>query len=741
MKENFARTSLLTIFAYLVIKSCYGFQKIAWGTGNWWGEYSLKWGILFAMYILFGTFIVILAGFALWRSKKMQYIFEKIIAFRERLGAFRWLFVLLVFILPILFLQYTHWGLVFRDFYIRIIMWCLIVFWLAFFIKKGDALLGWTELLVAILLTSSGFMIAVALINVTNYPFSLGWSEGNRMWDYSIMFGRSLYNYPADKPIYALIDVGRQFVGGLPFLIPGLTIEMERFWIASTVVIPYLLLGLAAFRSTRKNLKIWLVTTLWVLIFLKQGPIHPPLILCAMVTVLLWRSPLWFALPLIAMTGYVAEQSRFTWVFAPGLWIGMLELAGAALHDKKLNINSWIRAISLGFVGMAGGLYGQKFVGLLTGNSNLSTATPLETGVSLATSPTQLLLWYRLLPNETYSIGVLVGLLIATLPLIVILFYLISAKKWTPNIWQSLAVIAPLLAFLGVGLYISTKIGGGGDLHNMDMFLIGLVFTAVIAWQKGGGGWITVDQNIEVSPVWVKLTLVLLLALPGFQYLPQMRSFSPVEEIRSLVTLTDSDEKSLELRPSRELTEDALKTIREEIALAQSQNGEVLFMDQRQLLTFGYIKNVPFIPEYEKKMLMEQSLNSNAEYFQEFYDDLAKHRFALIISDPLRNPIKDSSYQFGEENNAWVKWVSNPVLCYYDQKIILKEVGVQLLVPKTGPGGLLCTIAIRKLPVKINYFVLRLMRHFMPESVARFLLKRRWIIRPGSGVKRSVCGG
>ncbi len=686
MKENFPKISLLTILAYLVIKSCYGFQKIAWGTGNWWGEYSLKWGIIFAIYILFGIFLVILAGFALWRREKMQYIFEKIIAFREQLGVFRWLFALLVFILPILFLQYTHWGLVFRDIYIRIVMWCLTVFWLAFFIKKGNALLGWTELLVAILLTSSGFMIAVAFINVTNYPFSMGWSEGNRMWDYSIMFGRSLYNYPTDKPIYALIDVGRQFVGGLPFLIPGLTIEMERFWISSTVVIPYLLLGLAAFRSTRKNLKIWLITTLWVLIFLKQGPIHPPLILCAVATVLLWRSPLWLALPLIAVTGYIAEQSRFTWVFAPGLWIGMLELAGAALQDKKLNINSWIRAISLGLVGMAGGLYGQKIVGLLTGNPNLSTTTPLETGVSMVSSPTQQLLWYRLLPNETYNIGVLAGLLIATLPLIVILFYLISSKKWTPNIWQSLAVIAPLLAFLGVGLYISTKIGGGGDLHNMDMFLIALVFTAVIAWQKGGGEWLTTDHNIEVSPIWVKLALVLLLALPGFQYLPQMRSFSPVEEISALVTLTDTlNEKSLDLRPSRELTEDALKTIREEIALAQSQNGAVLFMDQRQLLTFGYIKNVPFIPEYEKKMLMEQSLNSNAEYFQDFYDDLAKHRFALIISDPLRNPIKDSSFQFGEENNAWVKWVSNPVLCYYDQKITLKEVGVQLLVPKSEP--------------------------------------------------------
>ena len=686
MKRHTSRFLLLILIIFLVIKSCLGFQKISLGTGTLFGGYSIKWGAVFLVYIAVCIFLVFLSITALWKSERLQPILEKMIVFRERLGAFRWLFALLVFISPIWFLQYTQWGLVFRDIFIRIVIWCLTVFWLAFFIKKGNILLGWTELLVAILLTSSGFMTAVAFINVTNYPFSLGWSEGNRMWDYSIMFGRSLYNYPADKPIYALIDVGRQFVGGLAFLIPGLTIEMERFWIALTVVIPYLLLGLAAFRSTRNNLKIWFITALWVLIFLKQGPIHPPLILCAVATALLWRSPLWLALPLIAVTGYAADQSRYTWAFAPGIWIGMLELAGAALQDKKLNINSWIRAISLGLVGMAGGLYGQKIVGLLSGSSNVSTATPLDTGVSMVSSPTQLLLWYRLLPNETYSIGVLAGLLIATLPLIVILVYLVSAKKWTPNIWQSLAVIAPLLAFLGVGLVISTKIGGGGDLHNMDMFLIGLVFTAVIAWQKGGGEWLTTDHNIEVSPVWVKLTLVLFLALPGFQYLPQMRSFNPVKEIGSLITLTDTpNEKSLDLRPSRELTDDALKTIREEIALAQSQNGAVLFMDQRQLLTFGYIKNVPFIPEYEKKMLMEQSLSSNAEYFQGFYNDLANRRFALIVSDPLRNPIKDSSFQFGEENNAWVKWVSNPVLCYYDQKIILKEVGVQLLVPKSEP--------------------------------------------------------
>jgi hypothetical protein len=111
----------------------------------------------------------------------------------------------------------------------------------------------------------------------------------------------------------------------------------------------------------------------------------------------------------------------------------------------------------------------------------------------------------------------------------------------------------------------------------------------------------------------------------------------------------------------------------------------VLFIDQRQLLTFGYIKNVPFIPEYEKKILMQYALSADENYFLNFYDDLAKQRFALIISDPLYIPVKDSSFEFGEENNAWVKWVSAPLLCYYDQKITLKEVKVQLLVPKSGP--------------------------------------------------------
>jgi len=684
MKEKFVKLTFFVAFIYFVIKSCIGFHKIAWGTGAWLGEYSLKWGIIFFAYVLLCLVVVILADLVMWHREKTQPLFEKLIEFRERLGGARWLLAMLVFTLPIWFLQYTHWGLVFRDTYIRFVIWCLVVFLFAFLVKKGNVIFEWTELFIAILFTSSSFIIAVAFIKVTDYPFSLGWSEGNRMWDYSIMFGRRLYDYPADQNIEVLLDMGRQFVGGFPFLIPGITIKMERFWIALTIVIPYFLLGLAAFRFTRSNLKIWLITTLWVLTFLKQGPIHPPLILCAAATVLLWRGSLWFALPLIALTGYIAEESRFTWIFAPGLWIGMLELAGAALHNKKLNVNSWIRAILLGLVGMAGGQYGQKIAGWLAGDYSVTIATTVGGAVSMVSAPPEPLLWYRLLPNATYGTGILVALLIAVLPLIGVLSYLVYARKWTPNIWQSMAVIAPLAAFLGLGLIVSTKIGGGGDLHNMDMFLISLVFTAVIAWQKGGGEWL--KNDINSSPIWVKLAFVLLLALPGLQNLQELRTFNPVKDRTSLLTLTDAPrDETFDLYPSRELTDNAIKTIAEEVAIARSQNGEVLFIDQRQLLTFGYIKNVPFIPEYEKKILMNQALNSNVDYFKIFHNDLAKHRFALIISEPLRVPIKDSSFQFGEENNAWVKWISGPVLCYYDQKIVLHEVGVQLLVPRSEP--------------------------------------------------------
>ena len=92
------------------------------------------------------------------------------------------------------------------------------------------------------------------------------------------------------------------------------------------------------------------------------------------------------------------------------------------------------------------------------------------------------------------------------------------------------------------------------------------------------------------------------------------------------------------------------------------------------------------VPNYEKKAMMDKALSSDEAYFEPFFRDLAAHRFSLIVSDPLRSPIKDSDYQFGEENNAWVQWISEPVLCYYEPAVTKPEFRLQLLVPKQVPS-------------------------------------------------------
>jgi hypothetical protein len=136
--------------------------------------------------------------------------------------------------------------------------------------------------------------------------------------------------------------------------------------------------------------------------------------------------------------------------------------------------------------------------------------------------------------------------------------------------------------------------------------------------------------------------------------------------------------------PKQNIIAEALDTIQSAVSKAQI-DGEVLFMDQRQLLTFGFIKNTLLVPDYEKKYMMDMAMGNNQDYFEAFYADLADKRFSLIVSEPLKLVEKGQIDSFGEENNAWVTWVSNPILCYYEPLITLKQVQVQLLVPKAKP--------------------------------------------------------
>jgi hypothetical protein len=138
--------------------------------------------------------------------------------------------------------------------------------------------------------------------------------------------------------------------------------------------------------------------------------------------------------------------------------------------------------------------------------------------------------------------------------------------------------------------------------------------------------------------------------------------------------------RPLQLSPDYDI-EAALYRIQIEVDAA-APYGDILFMDQRQLLTFGFIQNVFLIDEYEKKRVMDKALSNDQLYFERFYEDLANHRFSLIVSEKLFTRTGNPASPFPDENDAWVKWVTEPLLDYYEPILTINSVGVQLLVPR-----------------------------------------------------------
>jgi hypothetical protein len=685
--------SLLLIAAWVLFMAGVQLYNIAWGTGVWLGQFAPSWALVFTLFIAFCILLLIGMETVLRAPQNLGWMFDRLIWLRENLGIFRWVLALLLVLLPVYVLQYTFWGIVLHERYLRILLaglCAVLVGWLI--TKKGEGILSWPAALTGFLLVSAACTFFAPLRQVTSYPFSLGWSEGNRLWDYSVLFGRHLYDYPADKSIPVYLDIGRQFVGGIPYLIPGLTIWQERLWLALIDVIPYLVLGWVAYRLPGKNVLAWVLAGIWAFIFVKQGPIHPPLLLCAIIVAIAWGRPLWLAIPLILGASYFAVASRFTWLFAPGMWAAMLELSSGLAQSEQLDKRTWQRAISVGLAGILGGYVAPFFVPQAVqwvktiGGQDVAGAG--SGGVTLdfvSTSlSTQSLLWYRLFPNATYGPGILLALILACMPLIVVLLHLAKTRSWILNHWQKLAIVLPLFAFLVVGLIVSTKIGGGGDLHNMDMFIIGLMFAGAMAWRNGGYQWIT---SPTAMPVWIRFAILAMIVLPGYIPLVSTRPMSIKADIEVVATLADivlvnpaADSLPSTLPSEAEVMED-LSWIQSKVAEA-APHGDILFIDQRQLLTFGYIQGIPLFPEYDKKVLIDQALSENASYFETFYRDLAAQRFSLIISNPLHQRIKTESADFGEENNAWVKWVSSPILCYYEPLYTLKKVDIQLLTPR-----------------------------------------------------------
>jgi hypothetical protein len=241
-----------------------------------------------------------------------------------------------------------------------------------------------------------------------------------------------------------------------------------------------------------------------------------------------------------------------------------------------------------------------------------------------------------------------------------------------------LSLLAILLVLFGGGLVVSVKIGGGSNLHNMDAYCVLLLVVAAyftFARAKPDFG-----SAIEEAPA---------------SYLASDAAFYPPFRKQSLFqaglalalincaffTFISRDPPAP--LPDAKSVSKALDLVTRYAQEASQSGGEVLFLSNRQLLTFHTIRGVALVPDYERVFLMEMAMANNSSYLKKFHQDLERHRFALIVSEPLFTQQKGGEEVFGEENDAWVRQVSRYVLCYYKPKAQEKSVKVQLLVPSS----------------------------------------------------------
>jgi hypothetical protein len=514
-------------------------------------------------------------------------------------------------------------------------------------VRPSDRLAG--RLPVAGLLLGLVYQLAVYLAGVSAYPFTLGWSEASRYYYASLFLSRNLYGFFIPPSV---LHPSRYLLQALPFLIPGSPIWLSRLWqvilwIATSGGAAYLL----ARRLTISSRGIRWLFIGWATLFLLQGPVYYHLLICFILVLWgfdarrFWRS----ALIVLLASGW-AGISRVNWIPVPGLLAATLYLL-----EVPKGATSWYRYVLLPLLwitlGGIAGLGAQAAYIAFSGNavSNFGSSFFSQ------------LLWYRLLPSETYPLGILPAAVLASLPAALVVYRFLQFDPRRLG-WLRASALGSILGVLFVGgLVVSVKIGGGSNLHNLDAYFCALLITASSMYFERVVPR-PAPSPARTSPLWLNIAAVMapMLFLLG--------TGAPIEAHDARQTAAELD------------------AIREGVARTAASGGDVLFISERQLLTFGEISGVRLFPDYETVFLMEMAMSRNEPYLESFHNDLRSQRFGLIVVHDLETGLQGREHNFGEENDAWVEEVSQPILCSYEPTTTIASLSLQLLTPRANPG-------------------------------------------------------
>jgi hypothetical protein len=564
---------------------------------------------------------------------------------------------------------------------LRLAVFLLLVLGGAWLMQRAWAGLRFpAALLLTALIYGSVYKLASFIPDVSTYPFALSWSEISRYYYASLFFAEKLYGTPLPLSV---LHPTRYLMQSLPFLLTHSPLWLHRLWQVilwvgmSGLASGLLWRRLAGARGLEHTAReysgvraqgLGLGFVLFSFLFLFQGPVYYHLLV--MVSLILWgcdsQRP-WRTLILVLIASLWAGVSRINWLPVPGMLAAALyflerPLAAEAPENKPASLPSMARYLLPPalwvMLGTAAGTLSQQAYQTLSGNP------PELFGSSFSSD----LLWYRLLPNPTYPLGILPSAVLVSLPLLL----LSAVKLW--HTWRRvhplrlLGLAGILLVLFAGGVVVSVKIGGGSNLHNLDAYLVLLL---VVCGALGLGALrLERPQPSPFQPrlpAWLEpLLLALTVAIP-LAYALTTGGALPKRDFAA--------------------AESALQAVAQAVAQADQQGGEVLFISQRHLLTLGMLGEIttPLVPDYELVFLMEMAMSGNRFYLDAFQSGLQAQRYALIVSGPLTTNLQGRAHSFGEENDAWVIEVSQPILCYYEPILKLKDPALMLLAPRQSP--------------------------------------------------------